>query len=63
MEPHSSIQVVRRWCVARANPVHERFDNLEGLKNEYLPSGRSARVHELANRLRLGTIVPSQDMG
>jgi hypothetical protein len=43
----------------RADPIRGCFNNLEGLNNRYLPSGRSPRVHELANGMRLDTIVPS----
>jgi hypothetical protein len=46
----------------RTNPVYRCFDNLEGLNNNHFPSGRGPRVHELANGLRLGTVVPSQDL-
>jgi hypothetical protein len=33
-----------------------------GLNYGFLPCRRSSRVHELANGLRLGTVVPSQDL-
>jgi hypothetical protein len=44
------------------DPVRGCFDNLEGLNNEDLPSWRSPRVHELANGLRLGIVLLSQDL-
>jgi hypothetical protein len=44
------------------DPVYGCFNNLEGLKNEHLPSRRGPRVCELANHLRLGTVVLSQDL-
>jgi hypothetical protein len=33
------------------------FDNLEGLNNGHLPSGRGSQVREMANGLRLKVIV------
>jgi hypothetical protein len=62
MKPHGSIRVVRRWHGLHADPVYWCFDDPEVVNNGYLPSGRSPRVHELANDLRLGTIVSSQDL-
>jgi hypothetical protein len=44
------------------NPVHRCFDNPEGLNRGNLPSGYGSRVRELANSLRLGTVLPSQDL-
>jgi hypothetical protein len=44
------------------DPVCGCFDNPEGLDRENLPSGRGSRARELANGLRLGTAVPSQDL-
>jgi hypothetical protein len=44
------------------DPVRGCFDNLVGLNNGHLPSGNDPRVRELANDLRLGTVVPSQDL-
>jgi hypothetical protein len=38
------------------------FDNPEGLNYVYMPSWRGSRVRDLANELRLGTVVPSQDL-
>jgi hypothetical protein len=35
---------------------------LKGLKNNHLPSGRGPQVHELANGLRPGIAMPSQDL-
>jgi hypothetical protein len=46
----------------RVDPIHRCFNNSEGLNNGYLPSGHGPRVHELAHRLRLGTVVSSQDL-
>jgi hypothetical protein len=43
-------------------PVRGFFDNLEGLNNSHLPSRHGPRVCELAIGLRLGTVVPSQDL-
>jgi hypothetical protein len=62
MKSHSSIRVVRRWCGVCTDPIRGCFDNLEGLNNRYLPSRRCPQVRELANGLRLGTVVLSQDM-
>jgi hypothetical protein len=62
MKPHDSIRVVRRWCGVCTNPIHECFDNMEGLNNGHLPSRCILRVHELDNGLRLVTTVLSQDL-
>jgi hypothetical protein len=62
MKAHSSVWVFRRWCGLCTDPVHGSFDNLEGLNNGHLPSRRDPQVHELANGLRLDTIVPSQNL-
>jgi hypothetical protein len=62
MKPHDSIWVVRRWCDACTDPSTGVFDNLEGLNNGHLTSQRGYQVHELANILRLGTTVLSQDL-
>jgi hypothetical protein len=62
MKPQGSVWVVRRWCDLCADPVHGCFDNPEGLNNGYLSSGRGPQVCKLANILRLGTAVPSQDL-
>jgi hypothetical protein len=43
-------------------PIHGCFDNLEGLNNGHLTSQHGYQVHELANILRLGTTVLSQDL-
>jgi hypothetical protein len=56
------VRVVRRVCSARTDPVCGCFDNPKGLNYGYLPSRRGSRVHEVANGLRLGTVVPSQDL-
>jgi hypothetical protein len=58
MNPHSSVRVVRIWCGERTNPILKCFVNPEGLKCGDLLAGV---VHELANGLRLGIEVPSQD--
>jgi hypothetical protein len=62
MKPHSFVQVVGRWSDVRTDPIHVCFENLEGLNHGNVPSGRGSRVCELANGLRLGTTVPSQDL-
>jgi hypothetical protein len=50
------------WCDMRTDPIYGCFNNPEGLNNRHLPSRHSPRVRELANSLRLGTVVPSQDL-
>jgi hypothetical protein len=62
MKPDGSVWVVIRWHCLHANPVYGCFDDPEGLNNGYLPSGRALLVRELANGLRLGTAVLSQDL-
>jgi hypothetical protein len=59
MKSHGSVQVLRMWCGVRTNPVLMCFDNLDGLNYEDL---LVCLVLELANGLRLGTTVPSQDL-
>jgi hypothetical protein len=59
MKPHSSVQVVRKWCGMHTNPILRCFDNPEGMNCENLLVGI---VLELANGLRLGTVVSSQDL-
>jgi hypothetical protein len=44
------------------DPVRGCFNDPEALNNGYLPSGRGPRVHKLANGLRLGIAVSSQDL-
>jgi hypothetical protein len=44
----------------RADPICGCFDNPERLDIEYLPSGCGPRVRELANCLRLDTVVPTE---
>jgi hypothetical protein len=44
------------------NPILWCFDNPVGLNFWVLASWCGSRVHELANGLRLGTVVPSQDL-
>jgi hypothetical protein len=62
MKPHSPIRVVRKWHGLRLNRVLRCLENSEGLSNGYLPVGRGPLVHELANDMRLGTTVLSQDL-
>jgi hypothetical protein len=50
------------WCGMRIDPIYRCFNNPEGLNNRHLPSWHSPRVRELANSLRLGTVVLSQDL-
>jgi hypothetical protein len=42
----------------RTDPVHRYLDDLEGLNDGHLPSWHSHRVCELANGLRLDTVLP-----
>jgi hypothetical protein len=62
MKSHSSIRVVKRWHGLLTDPVRGCFNDPEALNNGYLPSGRGPRVHKLANGLRLGIAVSSQDL-
>jgi hypothetical protein len=62
MKPHGPIQVIRKWHDLRADPILRCLDNLEVLNNGYLPSWHGPQVCELANGLRLGTAVLSQDL-
>jgi hypothetical protein len=62
MKPHSSIWVVRTWCGVHTVPILRCFDNPEGQNNGHLHSERGPRVYELANGLRLGTAMLSQDL-
>jgi hypothetical protein len=43
-------------------PIHGCFNNPEGVNHGDFPRGHDSRVHELANDLRLGTAMPSQDL-
>jgi hypothetical protein len=43
-------------------PVRGCFDNLEGMNNGDFPSWHGSRIHELANGMRHGTTMPSQDL-
>jgi hypothetical protein len=45
-----------------ADPILSCLDDQEGLNNGHFPSGRGPRVYELANGMRLGIVVPSQDL-
>jgi hypothetical protein len=47
------------WCSIRTNPFLRCFDNPEGLSYEDLLVGM---VSDLANGLRLGTVVPNHDL-
>jgi hypothetical protein len=49
-------------CGACTDHVRECFDNPEGLNYGDLPSRHGSRARELASGLRLGTVVPSQDL-
>jgi hypothetical protein len=49
-------------CGVRTDPVCGCFNNLEGLNYGYMPSRRGPCVRELANGLRLGTVVPNQNL-
>jgi hypothetical protein len=62
MKPHGPIWVVRKWHGLHADLVLRCLDDLEGLNHRYMPSGCGLQVCELANNLRLGTVVPSQDL-
>jgi hypothetical protein len=62
MKPLGSILVVRMWCGVHTKSILRCFDDTEGMNY-----GDSARRHgpralELANSLRLSTIVLSQDL-
>jgi hypothetical protein len=57
-----SVQPVRRVCGIRTDPVCGCFDNAGGLNYGYLPSRHGSRVRELANGLRLGAVVLSQNL-
>jgi hypothetical protein len=62
MKPHSSIWVVRKWRSLRVDLMLRCFDDPEGLNNGHLPSGHGPGVCDLANGLRLGTTVLSQNL-
>jgi hypothetical protein len=62
MKPYGSVRVVRRWCDMHTKPIHGCFNNPEGVNRGDFPREHDSRVHELANDLRLGTAVPSQDL-
>jgi hypothetical protein len=59
MKRHNSIRVFIMWCGMHTDPVLWCFDNPEGLSYGDLLVDV---VPELANGLRLGTVVPSQDL-
>jgi hypothetical protein len=52
----------RRWCGECIDPILRCFNNSEALNYGDLPSQCSSQVHELANGIRLGTTVLSQDL-
>jgi hypothetical protein len=64
MKPPSSIRVVKMWCDVRTDPILRCFDNPEGLNCEDLLVGVVPELSslKLANSLRLGTVVLSQDL-
>jgi hypothetical protein len=62
MKLRCSIWIIRKWCNMRVDPILRCLDNPEGLYNGYLPSWCGPRVRELANGLRLCTVVLSQDL-
>jgi hypothetical protein len=62
MKPHGPVRIVRKWCGLCINPVLRCLDNPEGLNNEYLPSLCGPQLRELANDIRLGTVVSSPDL-
>jgi hypothetical protein len=59
MKPHSSVRDVKMWCGICTDPILRCFNNLEGLSCGDLLVGVGL---ELANSLRLGTAVLSQDL-
>jgi hypothetical protein len=59
MKPHGSLRAVEKWCGVHTDPALRCFDNLERLNYGDLLVGV---VRKLANGLRLGTIVLSQDL-
>jgi hypothetical protein len=58
-EALGSVYVVRRWCVICTDTILGCFDNLEGLNYWHLSSRHGSQVRELANGLKLGTVVLS----
>jgi hypothetical protein len=62
MKPHDSIHIVRRWRDMHVDSILRCLDDSEGLNNGYLPSGHGPQVHEVANSMRHGTAVVSQDL-
>jgi hypothetical protein len=62
MKPHGFVQVVRKWRDLCTDRILRCLDDLEGLNNGYLPSGRVPQVPKLTNGLRPGTILLSQDL-
>jgi hypothetical protein len=59
MKPHGSVWVIRMWFGIHTDPILKCFYNPEGLSCGDLLVDV---VPELANDLRLGTVVPSQDL-
>jgi hypothetical protein len=62
MKPHGSVRFVRMWCSIRTDPVLLCFDNPEELSCGDLLVGVVPELFELANGLRLGIVVSSQDL-
>jgi hypothetical protein len=63
MKPHYFVWVVKKWYGVRTDHTLRCFDNPKGLNcGDLLASRRGSRVPELANCLRLGTAVWSQDL-
>jgi hypothetical protein len=62
MKPYGPVQVVKKWHGMRTNPVLRCLDDPEELNNRNMPCGHGPQVHELANDMRLGTTVSSQDL-
>jgi hypothetical protein len=63
MTPHNFVRVVRKWHIMRADPILRCLDDPEGLNNGYFPSRHGPQVSELANGLRIGSAVLSQELG
>jgi hypothetical protein len=62
MKPCGSVRVVRMWCGICTDPILKCFDNSEGLSYGNLVVGVISRALKLANSMRLGIVVPSQDL-
>jgi hypothetical protein len=55
-------ELSKLWCGNHTDPVLMSFINPEGLNCEDLLEGVVPELDELANSLRLGIEVPSQDL-